>query len=490
MLSRRSFAALAATPLFSQSASWTALFDGRSLDGWKASGNAGSWRVDDGTLFADGPVSHLFYSGPVRDAMFKNFELEVEAIAAPGANSGVYFHTAFQPEGFPRKGFEVQINHTAHGEGTYRERKRTGSLYGLRNVYKTFVRDNQWFTLNVLVRGKNIQVRLNGMLVADYTEPSPPVIVSRNEPERYLDSGTFALQCHDPGSKVRFRSVRVRPLPDDATVAGPAPSVEDSFRDILTLGTQNYPLVDLHVHLKGGLTLDETLAQSRRDGIFYGIAVNCGKGFTVEDDASLRRFVESMKSQPCFVGMQAEGREWTTMFSREAVSLFDYVFTDSMTWTDNRGKRMRTWIPAEVGDIPDAQEFMETLTDRAVSILTNEPIDIYVNPTYLPDAISKDYATLWTPARMQRIADAAAANQVAVELNDRYSLPSPEFVRVFHKAGCKFTFGTNNGGRDDLRRSDYGRRIIRECSLKWSDFWLPGAFWPRAVDRKGSLLKS
>src|ERR1041385_2300921 len=111
------------------------------------------------------------------------------------------------------------------------------------------------------------------------------------------------------------------------------------------------------------------------------------------------------------------------MFSRRAVSLFDYVFTDSMTWTDNRGKRMRLWIPDEVGDIADEQEFMDTLVERTVRILETEPIDIYVNPTFLPDVIAKDYDRLWTPERMKQVTEAAARNRRAIELNNRYKLP-------------------------------------------------------------------
>ena len=83
----------------------------------------------------------------IRAREFKNFELEVEVLAQPGCNSGVYFHTAYQETGFPIKGFEIQINNTATGEGTYRERKKTGSLYGVRNVYKQLVQDDQWFKL-------------------------------------------------------------------------------------------------------------------------------------------------------------------------------------------------------------------------------------------------------------------------------------------------------------------------------------------------------
>ena len=117
---------------------------------------------------------------------------------------------------------------------------------------------------------------------------------------------------------------------------------------------------------ESGLTLEQAVAKSLRDGIQYGIAVNCGKGFPTETDDAAREFIDSLQRQPVFVAMQAEGREWTRMFSRQPVEQFDYVFTDSMTWTDNRGRRMRTWIPEEVGAIPDPQEFMDTLVDRAV----------------------------------------------------------------------------------------------------------------------------
>ena len=472
-------------PLLAEDEGWIPLFNGKNLDGWRPSEHKEAWRVRDGQIVADGARSHLFHTG--RD--FKNFELEVEALAETACNSGVYFHTAYQQTGFPIKGFEVQIDNTATGEGTYRERKKTGSLYGIRNVYKQFIADGQWFKMNVLVRDKNVQVRLDGMLVVDYTEPTPPVIPAGPETGRFLDHGTFALQCHNPGSVARFRSIRVRPLADNVTAPGAtAPVVDATFRKLIELGRENYPVVDYHVHLKAGLTLEQALGKSRRDGIAYGIAVNCGKGFPIESDAGVIAFYESMKGQPCFIAMQAEGREWMQMISRKAAGLFDYIFTDSMTWTDRHGKRMRTWMGEEVGVIADPQEFMDTLVERAVGILNNEPIDIYVNPTFIPDQLSKDYDKLWTPARMQQVVDAAAKNRVAIELNDRYKLPSAAFVKMAKAAGCKFSFGTNNTGPDDLGRSEYGLKMIDECGLGWKDFFVPGAWWPKATDRKGHLL--
>ena len=262
-LTRRTFlATAAAAPLLAADDGWVPLFDGHTLDGWQPSEHKDSWKIVGAQIAADGARSHLFYNGPVHGANFKNFELEVDALARPGCNSGVYFHTAYQETGFPIKGFEVQINHTFLGEGNYRERKKTGSLYGLRNVYMQLIPDDQWFKIRVAVRGKNVQIRLNDTLVVDYTEPTPPVIPAGAEKERYLDRGTFALQCHNDGSKAFFRSVRVRPLPDDApTPGGPAPVVDETFRRIIDVGRSNYPMVDYHVHLKGGLTLERALTK-------------------------------------------------------------------------------------------------------------------------------------------------------------------------------------------------------------------------------------
>ena len=264
--------------------------------------------------------------------------------------------------------------------------------------------------------------------------------------------------------------------------------VDDVFKQIINVGRHNIPMVDFHVHLKSGLTLENALAKSRRDGIQYGIAVNCGKGFPTENDEGARSFVDSMKGQPVFVAMQAEGREWTQMFSRKAAGLFDYIFTDSMTWTDNHGKRMRLWIPEEVGAIANPQEFMDTLVDRTVGILEHEPVDIYVNPTFLPDAIAKDYEQLWTEERRKRVIEAAVKNGVAMEINNRYRLPSASFLKMAMAAGCKFTFGTNNTGPDDLGRCEYGLRMVEECKLAWQDFFVPGAA-PKAVVRNPRALR-
>ena len=128
---------------------WMSLFDGKSLAGWKASENPATFKVESGAIVAHGPRAHLFYVGPVNQAMFKNFEFSAEVNAGPGANSGIYFHTAYQPTNWPEAGFEVQVNNSATLHGRLPGDEKDGSLYGIRNIYKQIVPDNTWFTMNI-----------------------------------------------------------------------------------------------------------------------------------------------------------------------------------------------------------------------------------------------------------------------------------------------------------------------------------------------------
>jgi hypothetical protein len=466
-----------------QSEGWISLFDGKSLQGWKASENSGSWKVVDGQLAADGPRSHLFYDGPVRNGDFRNFELSLEFMTRPLANSGVYFHTKYQEKNWPARGFEVQVNATAEGEGGYRERKKGGSLYGVRNVYKTLAPDNKWHTMNIAVRGKQVRIVLNGMLVVDYIEPTPP-IVAKDAQDRVLSSGTFALQCHDPGSEAFYRNIRVRPLPDDAQALNAyEPLTDETAREWHRLAAANLPVVDYHVHLKAGWSLEQALANARKVGIMYGLAVNCGITFPVRTDAGVRAYIEGLKNAPVFVAVQGEGREWVTLVSKETLAQLDYAFTDAMTFTDDRGKRMRLWIKEEVGEIEDRQRFMDLYVDKIVGVIRDEPIDIYANPTFLPDVIASGYQELWTQERMSKVIEAAKKYDVAIEINNRYRIPSETFLKMAKQAGVKFSFGTNNSDAN-VGRMEYCLDMVKACNLRWQDI-----FFPKLGENRSSRMR-
>lgn len=455
-------------------AQWHTLFDGQTLEGWKASENAASWKIEDGTLVTAGERSHLFYSGDVLDANFKNFEFSVDVKSTPGSNSGIYIHSGFQENGWPSAGYECQVNNSAPptDPGGYVEHKMTGSIYAIRNVWKSPVPDHEWFNYRIKVQGKTIQTFINGMLAAEYTEPDE-IYRSKGMEGRVLGSGTFAFQCHDPGSVVYFKNIKVKPLPENLPSLGTPPEDLVFEKQLLELAAKNFPLIDLHTHLKGGITQEEALVIARTYGYTYGIAWNCGLKMGFESDAELTRFLDNYNPSPfIWTAMQAEGREWLDLFSKESRDRFDYVFTDAMTWTNDNGKRMRLWIPEET-EVGDPQDFMDQLVDNIEKVLT-EPIDIYVNPTFLPSELNHRYDELWTEKRIDRVVKALAKNQVALEINNRYRIPSAAFIKKAKAEGVKFTFGTNNGGANDFGRMDYAIEMINECGLTTQDMWIPG----------------
>ena len=184
---------------------WISLFNGENLDGWKVGKNASSFSIVDGAIKVQGDVGHLFYNGEVEDHQFQDFEFKATVMTKPGSNSGIYIHTKYQEEGWPSQGYEVQVNNS------HTDWKRTGSLYDIVDVKENYVQDNEWYTEYIKVEGNRVIIKINDIVVVDYTEPSQP---KRNEGStRLLKGGTFALQAHDPNSIVFFKDIMVKPLP-------------------------------------------------------------------------------------------------------------------------------------------------------------------------------------------------------------------------------------------------------------------------------------
>lgn len=184
---------------------WISLFDGKTLNGWKVGENASTFRVENGTIVANGPVAHLFYNGNVKNHDFRNFEFKADVMTTPGSNSGLYFHTTYQEKSWPEKGYEVQVNNS------HEDWRRTGSLYAIQDVKDVYVKDNEWYTEHIIVKDKHVTVKINDRVVVEYDEPQ-----DMQRPDdmknRRLSSGTFAIQGHDPQSKVYFKNIMVKPL--------------------------------------------------------------------------------------------------------------------------------------------------------------------------------------------------------------------------------------------------------------------------------------
>jgi hypothetical protein len=175
---------------------WLVLFDGRTLDGWQASESPENWTVEDGAISGHGGRSHLFYVG----REFQNFHFKTDVMINKGGNSGIFFHSQIEAD-WPKAGYESQVNNT-HADPV-----KTGSLYYFVKLFESAAKDDEWWTQEIIVKGKQITMKVNGKTLYEYDEPE-----GVTGPHK-LSKGLFAFQQHDPGSRVRFKNVKVKPLP-------------------------------------------------------------------------------------------------------------------------------------------------------------------------------------------------------------------------------------------------------------------------------------
>lgn len=454
---------------------WTALFDGHSLDGWRPAEHSDTWRVQDGCVVAQGQESHLFYEGAVANHSFRNFELEAEVRTQGACDAGIFFHTRYRQRGRPTTGYELQINNAYRGPGNRPELIRTGSLYGVRNIYSLCVRDGTWFRLRLRVVGNRICIWVNDYPTVDYLQPED----CDRESERsgpVLSRGTIALQGHGAGGRVAFRRVAVRLLPDDADPAAAARASERGYglKEHLMdrLAGAGIPVIDYHVHLRGGMTVEKAMDRQAVTGINVGVLRNLGTGWPLETDDQLRRFLDGVEGRPVFVGVQVNDRDWMDKHSPELLNRLDYVLADTMIMPmpNDDSRPVRLWM-ADQYTIDDSQAWMNRYMRHNLRVVS-EPITILANPTYLPPPVKDMYDELWTDERMRRLIRATIDNRVALEINARSGLPHERFIRMAKRMGAKFTFGTNNF---DDRPIDMTRcfEAVRRYGLTEDDMYVP-----------------
>ncbi|MDE6543157.1 MAG: DUF1080 domain-containing protein [Muribaculaceae bacterium] len=394
---------------------------------------------------------------------YTDFILTGQAYTEADASASLWFHVG------DNSGYEVLFQN-----GPMDGRRMTGSLATVRNLYKSMASDTTWFDFEIAVRSRNIAIAINGIDVVCYTEPEHPYRTEENS-GRILSSGRFALRG-DKG-KVIFRDLTVTPLhPGTVNPADTLPPVDETTDQVIRLQQRNFPVIDYHVHLKGGLTKEMAHAMSMNYGINYGVAPNVGEGGVgrmLADDAEAIEYFKEVSTHPFLMGAQGEGRRWIVQFSPEVLDQFDYFFTDAMTVVD-RGRISRIYRPEEVyWDERNKQQYMDMIVDQTVKILTNEPADIYANATYIPeDSMNDDYAIYWTDERVDKVLDVLEKYGIALEISPRYKIPSIDVIRKAKERGLKFTFGTNNVD-PDFGRCEYAIQAVEECGLTPEDIWFP-----------------
>ena len=195
-----------------------------------------------------------------------------------------------------------------------------------------------------------------------------------------------------------------------------------------------FPLMDLHCHLTpnhdrprdGNRRKDR--CSVRRHGEFWRRRPN--------DDAGLRRFIDSLQAYPVYYGLQPMSPGWSKNFSPEAIKLVDYVLMEPQTIPNGNGygETLRIWNFDTYVD--DPQKFMETYVTHSLEVIeNNEPVNIFGWPLFLPVCIARDYYTLWTEERMQKIIAALKKRGLAVEINDLAHTPHERFILMAKDRG-------------------------------------------------------
>ena len=123
---------------------------------------------------------------------YQDFELEMYIRASKHSNGGVLFRAL--GAGGTNAHYEIQL-HDVEG-AVY----PTGSLYGIRRAKYPRIAAEEWYLLQLYVKGKQCVVRVNGETVVDYDN------LDRTEP------GMIILQAHDGPRWIEYQRIRVRTL--------------------------------------------------------------------------------------------------------------------------------------------------------------------------------------------------------------------------------------------------------------------------------------
>jgi len=239
----------------------------------------------------------------------------------------------------------------------------------------------------------------------------------------------------------------------------------------LNPANDDFPLMDLHVHLTRVFTIDRLMEISKKTGVQFGVVMNPGYG--VNDDASLNRYIDSLLPYPVYIGLQPMSPGWSTSFSKEVISRLDYILMDAQTIESGNGYNENLQIWNFDTYVDDADKFMERYMKHILEVINNpEPLNTFGWPLFLPVCIAPEYYKLWTEERMNTIISALKKRKLNIEINDMAHTPHERFILMAKEQGLKFTFGSDS--RNQIAgRLDFCKAIAKKCNLKKEDFYIP-----------------
>ncbi len=150
-------------------------------------GNTAQWTRRDGLIRGE-KGDGILYASPT----FLDFDLTLAVKSIGHVNGGVFLRGT--PEGY--RGFEVQVY--SPPDAVY----PTGSIYGVKRAQVDVEYEEQWFLMQIRLRGATCKVWLDGRLVAETDQL----------PAEAQKPGRVGIQMHSTGTAIEVKDVRLRPF--------------------------------------------------------------------------------------------------------------------------------------------------------------------------------------------------------------------------------------------------------------------------------------
>jgi 3-keto-disaccharide hydrolase len=208
---------------------WRLLFDGKTMNGWRGAYlemlPARGWEVRDGVLCVNesGGGEAAFGGDIVTIEEFSDFDLKLDFMLTPGANSGIKY---FVIEALPKtpgsaKGLEYQLlDDVGHPDAKLgiAGNRTCASLYDLiPAANKPPVPIGEWNQARIVVKGRHVEHWLNGVKVLEFERGGKEFLAHKAE-SKFKDIPDFGeypkghILLQDHGNRVCFRNIKIRVL--------------------------------------------------------------------------------------------------------------------------------------------------------------------------------------------------------------------------------------------------------------------------------------
>jgi len=179
--------------------SWTALFDGESLEGWRII-PGGQWRVEQGLIIGTSTPDEPRHGILLTEERYGDFRLRLEFKCLKG-NSGLYFRVDTVKSAVSVNGFQAEIDQEKDIGGLYETGGRQWVVQPSPEQVESFFVKGEWNTMAVSALGRQVTVEVNGVVTAQLSD----------DPGR--TEGFIGLQLHgNMEMLVMFRNIEIQIL--------------------------------------------------------------------------------------------------------------------------------------------------------------------------------------------------------------------------------------------------------------------------------------